>query len=83
MQAKRQRCGNDMRWIGRCVSGYTRQGARVIIINKRFGYHMGCRDDVNISECEQSQPVEKSIAHESEIDSVVNLNGGKHGWSLL
>lgn len=42
---------------------------------------MGCRDDVIISECEQSQQVEKSIAHESEIDNIINLNWG--AWMVF
>lgn len=37
---------------------------------------MGCRDDVNTSGESGHGIVNKAIAHESEIDNIINLNGG-------
>lgn len=42
---------------------------------------MGCRDDTSGESGHGI--VNKAIAHESEIDNIINLNGGEHGWSLV
>lgn len=44
---------------------------------------MGCRDDVNTSGESGHGIVNKAIAHESEIDNIINLNEEEHGWSLV